>query len=168
MNIIDILTQKPETTIALSSVVIAFCALLVSLQQMAIQRKHNRLSVRPLLQSGRVSTTQFPFQWHIRNVGSGPAIVTKYRVTIGSQTMDFPSNKLLMSVLSSEGIKGYKGSYSFDSKSCMKAEEEIRLIEFDVSEVPNCLEKIERIYWEIEYQSLYDEKFSVSFTAKAA
>ena len=82
--------------------------------------------------------------------------------------MDFPSNKLLMSVLSSEGIKGYKGSYSFDSKSCMKAEEEIRLIEFDVSEVPNCLEKIERIYWEIEYQSLYDEKFSVSFTAKAA
>jgi len=160
--------QKPETVIAISSVAIAFCALGVSLWQMSVQRRHNRLTVRPLIHATRNSLSHIPFRWSISNVGAGPAIITKYRLTIGSQSIDFPSNKLLTSVLEAEGIKGYKGSLALDSKTYIKAGEEMRLLEFDSALVPASLEKIEKILWEIEYESLYREKESIKFTGKDA
>jgi len=61
----------------LAGVVVAGCALVATIWQGALTRKHNRLSVRPVLtlyreeQNGKI---------YIKNNGTGPALIREYKV----------------------------------------------------------------------------------------
>ena len=64
--------------VAIASLVVALCAMVVTIWQGAIARKHNRLSVRPVLTLYRREAVDGVI--YVRNNGSGPAIVTSYEL----------------------------------------------------------------------------------------
>ena len=63
--------------VAISSLVIALCAMVATVWQAAIARRHNRLSVRPVLTLYR---REIEGLIYVRNNGSGPAIITSYEL----------------------------------------------------------------------------------------
>ena len=63
--------------IAVASLVVAVCAMIATVWQAAIARKHNRLTVRPVLTLYRREAEGII---HVRNNGSGPAIVISYEL----------------------------------------------------------------------------------------
>ena len=77
--------MNSETVIALCALVIAVCSLSVSILEARMARRHNRNSVRPILQLHRI--------WHhggrtgirLSNCGLGPAIVTSSRVWVDGE-----------------------------------------------------------------------------------
>ncbi|WP_234336831.1 hypothetical protein [Streptomyces xylophagus] len=79
--------MKSENVIALCAVLIALCSLTVSIYEARASRRHNRNSVRPILQLHRI--------WHhgsrtgirLSNCGLGPAIVTSSRVWVDGEAI---------------------------------------------------------------------------------
>lgn len=63
--------------VAIGSLATAVCALVATIWQAAIARKHNRLSVRPVLTLYRHEDDGIIV---IRNNGSGPAIIRSYEL----------------------------------------------------------------------------------------
>ena len=61
----------------IGTLIIALCALAATIWQAAIARKHNKLSVRPVLTLYRHDIDGFI---HVRNNGSGPAIIRVYEI----------------------------------------------------------------------------------------
>lgn len=66
--------------VALGSLATAVCALIATIWQAAISRKHNRLSVRPVLTLYRQENDGVIT---VRNNGSGPAIIKSYELYAG-------------------------------------------------------------------------------------
>jgi hypothetical protein len=64
-------------SVAVASLVVALCAMVATVWQAAIARKHNRLSVRPVLTLYR---REIDGVISVRNNGSGPAIVIAYEL----------------------------------------------------------------------------------------
>ena len=64
-------------SLALAGLVVALCAMVATVWQGAIARKHNRLSVRPVLTLYRREADGII---SVRNNGSGPAIVVSYEL----------------------------------------------------------------------------------------
>lgn len=69
-----------ENITDIATVIIATCALLVTTYQIYTTRKHNRLAVRPLIQIGWTTNEKIDGIW-LRNVGLGPAIITKFTIS---------------------------------------------------------------------------------------
>ena len=67
---------------ALGSLATAVCALVATIWQAAISRKHNRLSVRPVLTLYRQENDGVIT---VRNNGSGPAIIQSYQLYSGGK-----------------------------------------------------------------------------------
>ena len=61
----------------IGTLIIALCALAATIWQAAISRKHNKLSVRPVLTLYRLDIDGVIY---IKNNGSGPAIVKEYEI----------------------------------------------------------------------------------------
>jgi hypothetical protein len=67
---------------ALGSLATAVCALVATIWQAAISRKHNRLSVRPMLTLYR---REIDGVITVKNNGSGPAIIQSYELYFGGK-----------------------------------------------------------------------------------
>ena len=65
------------TPVEIGTLVIALCALAATIWQAAISRRHNKLSVRPVLTLYRQDIDGVIY---VKNNGSGPAIVKAYEV----------------------------------------------------------------------------------------
>lgn len=61
----------------IGTLVIALCALAATIWQAAISRRHNKLSVRPVLTLYRRDIDGVIY---VRNNGSGPAIIKSYEI----------------------------------------------------------------------------------------
>ena len=66
-----------------ASAIIAVCALVLTIYQARLARRHNRLSVRPLLSSfvEQVSGPDARITFSLVNNGLGPALVDSFEVT---------------------------------------------------------------------------------------
>ena len=159
-----------NTVIAICSVVIATGALAVSVIEGRAVRRHNRHSVRPLLQL-----------WHARREGSaglqllnsglGPAIVTRTLLALdgnaaggwnradvaGIYAMCDPPLKVTASVKLTALLDGRAIPAGYDGFL-------LGLNEYDPYGDPAGFWKVlqERVYLEIHYESLYGERFVAS------
>ena len=68
--------------IAIAAVATAVCALVATLWQACIARRHSRLSVRPHLDDHVWRSAGQPFRLSVVNSGLGPAIVTRSSILI--------------------------------------------------------------------------------------
>ena len=68
-----------EMVIAILAVFVAACALGVSFQQLNMQRRHNRLSVKPVPSIETINLVQ-KVSISLRNIGPGPCFISGFKV----------------------------------------------------------------------------------------
>jgi hypothetical protein len=150
--------------IAIFSAVIALCALVVSITQMYLQRRHYRLSVRPYLDFNRKFGNHTIFEVEVFNAGSGTAIITDVQMIVGNDIITSPSGKLILSALNGAGIpeNSIKEYYAPNLPKCLKADGILVFLKLDhqiVCVIPQ--KPSNKIGWLIEYKSIYGEKFKL-------
>ncbi|MCA0132603.1 hypothetical protein [Winogradskyella alexanderae] len=68
-----------ENITNIATVIIAICAIFLTIYQIYATRKHNRLGIRPLLKIGWTTDEKIDGIW-LKNVGLGPAIITAFSI----------------------------------------------------------------------------------------
>jgi hypothetical protein len=90
--------------IAISSVVIAVCALGISIWQGYIARQHNKLSVVPILHVDLDTTEGKDIEIVSVNNGVGPAIITHFTVYCDDVAYDFPDTTKYREIVQKLGL----------------------------------------------------------------
>lgn len=152
-----------DTIISLASAIIALSALLLAVCQSISLKKHNKLSVRPLLQFNYHSELGQKVMVHVTNGGLGPAILRELKVKINGKETEI--NEQFWNLF----FKGFEGKnipvwlYFLSGPDILqeKEEKEILRIESKPGEtIPADLEsKIDELCFIITYESMYGEKF---------
>lgn len=148
------------------AVTIAAFALLVTLWQLSVIRKHNKLSVRPYLtfwESHDGATNAYSL--YLQNNGIGPAIITSFSVYVDHKRIDGRGDKALEKaafVLFKNSNVLVERAYVNQGYS-MAANEKRRLIQLNLKAITppltmTDLEQVrDRVRIVIEYNSIYDE-----------
>jgi hypothetical protein len=153
------------TTIAVGTVVIAVAALVVSIWENAAARKHNRLSVRPLLRVDCLGERQGPLSVTLVNSGVGPAIVENFTAELNGESL--PSSELhpVDCALKRLGVAPEEYVYFTPwPGEAISAGEKLTLLTFPkTAEDRVAAERLKsllpKICLCISYKSIYDEKF---------
>jgi hypothetical protein len=176
---------RTEIIISIVAVVIAFISLWFSISQGVETRRHNRLSVKPILVIGSNTAPAPDYGLILSNEGTGPALVKGWKITY--------KNKLMGEY--QEGKKGLDNWYNIE-KGWLKIREQLgissKLIAcgdhyvyrsgqrspiFWVTETDwknnlsepdrqRFTEALEQIQVEIDYESIYGEPFKCIFEIK--
>ncbi len=164
------LSVEWSVMIGISSVVIASCALIFSIKQFSLARKHNRLSFRPHLSTWTHRDVDKGF-YHIElvNNGLGPAVIESFLVKIDGKGISGEGTEPI-----EKGLKilfpnlAYKSNQSFVAEGYSMAAKErctIVAIQFTGPQLPSG-EFIEHAFnrgsLEISYKSFYEEPFHLS------
>lgn len=161
-----------EVTVALASLFIAVIATVFSGYQATLSRQHNRLAIRPYLVIHRtigLEGQDYIAQIAVRNAGLGPAIIKKYQVSFdgkvigtGDEPMTcFESIGQLTQYLS---FSASCGRMILPNDTVLAPQMMVKTIVFESGGVTNAsreelFEFIQRFGIDIEYTSLYREKF---------
>lgn len=158
----------------ISSAVIALCALVFSIWQGIVARRHNRLSVRPHLSTWthRVAEKGF-YSIEVINNGIGPAIIEEFTIKVDGKTVTGNGVEAVENVLKIlfPGVP-YEANHGHLSKDySMVAKERCELIKVQFLGKPVPSEQVvehamNRCDLEITYKSFYGEAFHFS-TAEA-
>jgi hypothetical protein len=79
--------MQASEIIAISSIVIAVAAVVVSVYQSVLIREHNRQSVRPALQLRSVFRPRGMAGLRLTNAGLGPAVITRSSVVVDGRVL---------------------------------------------------------------------------------
>jgi hypothetical protein len=151
-----------NTIIAISSVIIALLALVTTIWQGLITRKHNCLSVKPI---GDILANNFEDKIEVilENKGTGPLILKSFRAIVGyeskSNLIDWMPN-LPDGFHWSNWLKDFEGS-------ALKPFESISLLEFTLNFREekqrvirnNIRNSLTKVCIEFEYTDIYNNKF---------
>ena len=138
--------------------IIAFCALFTSLWSLHIQRRHNRLSVRPKLDCEVSHSNSFPHLWEVENRGAGPAVLIDFRMYVGKTELVFPDVDGMDAALNGAGLSCYIDCYSFSKGDYMRANTSCVLLSLPKEQAPLVAQKLEKVKWKFTYASIYGEQ----------
>lgn len=136
--------------------IIAISALVVSIWQVQLAQKHNKLTVKPYLRF-QISDSDFgedEFSHHLRliNSGQGPAIIQSIEFAVeGKKTTDFTDALVLSGVT---GVIGRHFLTTYDPGDVI--EEKARSVLFGINDLSK---KIKTIHIKVVYESLYGDSF---------
>lgn len=155
-----------DIIIAISVTIIALSALIVSIWQGVLNRKHNRLSVRPRLRIDLYIHVGCPVTITLKNNGIGPATVRQFSVYLDGTKIDGEYSQPAAEALSRLAIHCRADSYTPGEGDTIAAGETITLLSLQDYPVPdNDKERIAlrkdlmRIVFHIRYESMYGEGF---------
>lgn len=146
-------SERLQSSVA---IFIATIALMISVWQGCEQRKHNRLSVRPLLNFDMISynTTR---SIKLSNNGLGPAVIKSFRLTLDGKQIDAEDGNPWASVIQARSLQGkYSAMYYFADGSIIKPEETYSLFTW----TPEDTARLD-ITINIQYNSLYEEEYRI-------
>jgi len=156
----------PELIISISTVLISILALGLTVWHGYSTRKHNILSVKPMLvfQLDRANK----FQFNLKNTGIGPALICDFKIKFdGKVVADNPSplNDPYPDIFKLLGIGGFKYEWHIPGKNTSySVNEQHRLLSIDFIEEEfkgldgfksQVLEILKKIEFEVSYQSVY-------------
>lgn len=161
--------------IALSSVVVAVCALGATFWHGWQSRRHDRLSVRPLLtwsENHDVTSDGVVVTYAVRNHGLGPAVIRKrfFKVAGVSIPDKGRSHAILDSVaqraldgrceyrLLRSGLPGVGSAMPSQTEQVIA---EVLLVGQDAFTVTKLLDSLDEVDFVVEYESLYGERRSL-------
>ncbi|PKG73178.1 hypothetical protein CXF86_18915 [Shewanella sp. GutCb] len=155
----------PEIIIAISSVFIALCALVTTLWLGLITRKHNKLSVKPMLSLVvLVSRASEKIGLKLTNDGFGPAIITKGVIKKNGQEFELRDIKYrsLFPELSDNDFQlNLIGAYC--SRNPLQDQWLVSSIAHKEHELTaNMTNALSQVELRVEYESVYAEKFTFS------
>jgi hypothetical protein len=158
-------------------VFIATLALFIALQQMWASRKHNKLSVRPLICDHTDFDTQtMSFNYSLHNKGLGTAKIKSFSYMWEGQEITERELRTKVDALTKRKdevkISNMGQSYAL-SKDEVVYIIDIKIKTHDVSDKPN--ERLDRVTRQlitncrvkVEFESLYDESFSFTTSTSA-
>jgi len=150
----------------ISPIIIAVCALVLTVWQGMIVRRHNRLSVTPYLNTWRHFNEQIGhFSYEICNNGIGPAIIQSLSIHVDGQPIEGEGPEIIEKALKIFFPKhSYTSTQSFvEHDYLISPKEKIALIDVrflkpspSQEEVKNAIERTRLI---IAYKSIYRKKF---------
>ena len=155
---------SPELWVALASAVVAICALFVTVYEVRQIRKHNRLSVRPLLttmQNYDVKGKRQTFSFELINAGFGPAIIKDFILLYDGKEVSKNNIKKLEDFLlkKTRQFRDVK-KVSFVPGSSLVAQERCEIFYFTY-ELGQDISFLEKLDLRVNYQSIYkDEVFT--------
>ncbi|MFC1651236.1 hypothetical protein ACFL2X_06665 [Candidatus Latescibacterota bacterium] len=155
--------MEQETIVA----VIAILALVVTLQQLKVQRKHNRLSVRPNLVFNSMTQYDSPqITIEISNKGLGPAIIKEVTYFVDDKQYDTTMRDVYKwkDILKKVDINVVRVIEQNLYRESVSAGESIQIvIAYTAGSQQVKIEAINRINIFVRYESIYKESFEVSF-----
>ena len=155
-----------EATAGISSAIIALCAVVLTIWQANVQRRHNRLSVKPYLTTWSHREDK-GLQIDVLNNGIGPALIKTFKVYVDSHEINGQDLEVVR-----KAVKVLFANYnhevpynSFLSEGYMMSAKEVRCLVSINFLGPNypAVEEIahagKRVKVHIEYESIYTERF---------
>lgn len=154
---------------------VSICALLLTINQAVMTRKHNRLTVRPHLTSFTDNVPHPSFggisliKMSLSNNGIGPAVVKSFQPMLDGVPLDPENFDELLSIAKRElpvSLLDQGCRFSLFRKGYVMAKDE----SMSVAEIayaptihddPKALEAaLQRFHLKVDYESIYEEKFS--------
>ena len=164
--------MNPDTITAIIVGIIALIALCVSIWQLSVQRKHNKLSVKPCLIFDRIVQEREPnVLIAITNHGGGTAFFQEFDVTYQNEKFDLEDSLDWPKLIGQWGIpKAEITGHRPDPKSALAPNCTREILKITIKEKPNVdVEKlrtyIHRIDIQLKYKSLYDDDYEVSLNS---
>ena len=149
--------MKTEKIQSLIAILVAILALAISIWQGFEERKHNRLSVKPLLNFETVSHNQTK-SIRLSNDGLGPAIIKGFYVYLDGEQLDANIQNPWTKVLEHRNLSGQVSQmWYLSASSIFKPEKAYNLLSWPVDSLAQLDIRIT-----IDYASIYEEEFSVS------
>lgn len=159
------MTFNPEMWVALSSVVVAVCALVVTIWQGRQNYKHNKMSVRPLL------TTMEKYQdrmnnrivnFELINSGFGPAIIKDFILVYNNEEVSKNNRKTYEDFMMKKASRfELLNLISFAPNSSIQSDERVELFAMRYNPKTDDASFLEKLNIKINYQSIYgDETFT--------
>ncbi len=158
-----------QIVIGMSSVVIAICAIVVSIWYGVQTRKHNKLSCKPHLITWTHSENDQAYYYvEVINNGLGPALIEKFTLKVDGEVMPGERTEPIDNALKKlfHGLN-YQSYRAFLGKGhAMAAQEKRKIIEIKFSRPVPKPEFVEETFnrgdIEIAYKSFYGESFLLS------
>ena len=144
--------SRLETLSHYAVILIALLAFVLSILQTQIQHDHNKLSVRPILNS-IVEQNDSTMAAYINNKGVGPAIIKEVSFLYNGKTYSDIEKLLRESGL----IKFRIGGYTLSSGEVISAGEERLLVKLRGRDTKG-------VKVHLSYESVYNELFEVAFS----
>jgi len=155
-----------SNNIAAASAVIAFCALGLTLWQGYIARRHNIMSVAPLLNSCIVCHVNDPFKIEISNGGLGPAIIKKFTIYVNDSEFDIGEENLWERILTLIGVDvnsvKWVGQSHIEGDPIQAGKSALLLEIKPVNDIEGTINHLDRVHdlikYSIEYECMYGKK----------
>ncbi len=147
---------KPNIVIAVLSLFIAACVLGVTIWQGLQNRKHNRLSVLPLLGMLRISGG-INYEMKLINRGVGPAIIKNFELLFDGKIVscnDYKAYRTFFLEIDNINVTG-ASHYAIDD--VIKVGEELTLWHFEKVNYQD-ISYLNKITFRVEYYSIYRDK----------
>lgn len=156
-----------EAIVGVANAIIALCALVFTVWQVFVERRHNKLSVTPHLTTWMHSDVENNrYQIDLLNNGIGPALIKSFLIQADGQPIHGegtePIEKTLKILFPQYGYQSYQ---AYVANGYMMSEKENRTlisIKFNGSQFPRP-EEVEhvtkRVRLIIDYESIYGDKF---------
>jgi hypothetical protein len=153
--------------IALSSLVIALCAMIITVWQGFLTRKHNILSVMPQLELVRVGSPGNLIHINLVNHGTGPAFIQNIYLFAGGEKLNIKTPEDFKHLCEKLDIclKTYNHTFTFcDGGTALGPDKDFILMSFpkaedDYESSKTLVEKIFKITIEIEYTCTYKKSY---------
>jgi hypothetical protein len=161
--------MQNQDIIAICSVVIASAALIVTVWQGIVIRRHNRMSVAPHVRIEQRWTSK-RMTFVLRNCGMGPAIISDLKLKVDGKVFPESQLKMYLGVFKLLDIDINRTRiFVPDSRDAISPNEEINLMDLDYTNVQgntdSALRQIDkRLGISLEYESIYEEKFLAEYS----
>jgi hypothetical protein len=155
------------TIVAGVSVVIALAALGVSVWEGVENRRHSRLSVRPLLRIDCMGMRQPPISITLINSGVGPAIVKSFEVRVDGKPVDSSNLHPMDEALIKVGLTAEKYIYFTPwLDEAISPGERLEILKFPNAEIPLATANhiravLPRLRVHVRYCSIYEQHFDL-------
>lgn len=156
------LAENTELVTAWAAIVISACALFVTLWQVSVTRRHNELSVKPMLaikehysEEGNIGC----FSFCLQNSGVGPAIIKDFILLDGDKEIARNNGKLYSEFLEDKIRNCHNRGIGFlTPNGAVSVGEDVDLLKFcyDVQKVD--VSFVQNLNVVLHYQSIYQNK----------
>jgi hypothetical protein len=162
--------MSAQIVTAISAVIVAIAALIVSIWTSAATRKHHRLSVTPHLGLDYFHSLDQPIKLNLVNNGLGTAIIRDFTVCVDGVPLSGIGAEQLAKALARMGWTGRFFAYTLFPDDALSAGEQTVILSFPPTDRPsnerNTLRRsLSRVTFRINYESMYGDKFVLTRSA---
>lgn len=157
-----------DTWIALASVLIAVCAFFLSIWQMFLSRKHDRLSAMPhLLISFHTKETPPRFGIYLENAGIGPAIIKSFEVFLDGHNQEPFEHTAWLAIVDLLELDGEVTGMTIDPGEYFQVGKSCVLLSFKSKNSKLTLRQmrqtLQRLQIKIKYASIFGDAQTAEF-----